>query len=82
MPGITQLTRPGAQGWVNVRFNHGLLETQMRFRGHVSIRWVHSHPTGSSLFSPSHTRCLSARESSAELSSVVWGLISSLWGLL
>lgn len=38
MPGIIQLTRPGAQGWVNVRFNHGLLETQMRFRVHVSTK--------------------------------------------
>ena len=38
MPGITRLTRPGSQGRVNVRFNHGLLESQMRFRVHVSTR--------------------------------------------
>lgn len=38
MTGLTQLTRPGAWGWVNVSFNLELLETQMGFGNHVSTR--------------------------------------------
>lgn len=38
LTGLTQLTRPGARGWVNVSFNLELLETQMGFGNHVSSR--------------------------------------------